>query len=67
MRQFRKHRKSSTQLEWREIILGIWVRQTEKNLTPRLFDGGCEVVRTVKKKKKPKTRVQKQDSEWWGD
>ena len=38
--------------------------QTEKNLTPRFIDGGCEVVRTVKKKN---TRVQKQDSEWWGD
>lgn len=54
MRQFTKHRKSSTQLEWREITLGKWVRQTEKNLAPRLFDGGCEVVRTVKKNKKQK-------------
>lgn len=47
MKQFRKQHKSSPQLEWQEITLGKWVRQTEKNLTPGFFEGGCEVVRIV--------------------
>lgn len=47
--------QSSLQLEWWEITLGKWVRQREKNLTPRFLEGGCG--------QSCKNRVQKQDVE----